>query len=222
MRFLFLFCLLEMASGLAWAAPPPQSPLPPLEISASIAVSGQQLTLTAALEPQKVQMEVSAGGSAAIDTETVAFEAGPGGGCRAGIRLDGDPGRYTIRAFSRDKEHRQLTLPATVLLTGLRRDAGVWRFNGSPWIEDGAADSPAGPAQFLTGLQRSEEKVPRDIELPDGAATRWRTLEAPSLQELLQPQYDWAALDQQLGRLLAGAHGVYVGVSLPARRGRAS
>ena len=95
---------------------------------AQIVASGATVTVPLATNDAKVRLRLR-NGAAYLDEETARRE-----GNSASARLDAEPGLYEIRARSTDKSGAYVAPPLNVIVPGLRREAGVWLFNGSLWI----------------------------------------------------------------------------------------
>lgn len=81
-------------------------------------------------------------------------------------RLEAEPGLYEIRARSTDKSGRYVGEPLDIVVPGLRREAGVWLFNGSIWIPKATLTS-ASPT-YLSNLKREgKTKLPVSIATPN-------------------------------------------------------
>ena len=129
--------------------------------SLPIVVSGGNVAVPVSTSESKVRLRLR-NGAAYLDEETVKRE-----GNLATPRLDAEPGLYTIRAFAPGKNGALVGTPLQVVVPGLRREAGVWLFNGSLWIAKTAPNANA-PTTFLGDLKRGgKTKLPVSDATPN-------------------------------------------------------
>ncbi len=136
--------------------------------SPQIVQSGATLTVPVATGDSKVRLRLR-NGAAYLDEETVKRN-----GNTVSARLDAEPGLYLLRPFSTAKNAGLVGNPLSLVVPGLRREAGVWLFNGSMWIAKTAPIANGNPT-FLANLRRGDK-----AKLPVSDATTgllgWQTL----------------------------------------------
>ena len=129
--------------------------------------SGATVSVPVATGDAKVRLRLR-NGAAYLDEETVKRN-----GNLASARLDADPGRYQLRPFSTAKNAGLVGNPLSLVVPGLRREAGVWLFNGSMWIFKSAPVAGAKP-NFLANLSRGDKaKLP--VSVPTAGLLGWQT-----------------------------------------------
>lgn len=153
------------------------------------------------------------------------------GRLRATVRLEADPGIYDVMLLTNDKAGAAFSQPAVVVVPGVRRQPGWWLLNSSPFSAPPRGEESAqGAPLFVSGLRRTGssrgKSGPGSIPVLGGGPLRWRTIELPSLREMMAPGYDFAALrtlvtrDVQEGRDVRNETSQpgrgYLGFSLPA------
>ena len=117
-------------------------------------VSGGNVAVPVNTSESRVRLRLR-NGAAYLDEETVKRE-----GQTVTPRLDAEPGIYTIRAFAPGKNGALVGTPLDIVVPGLRREAGVWLFNGSLWIRKTSPLLDA-PTTFLSDLKReTKSKLP--------------------------------------------------------------
>jgi hypothetical protein len=124
----------------------------------------------------------------------------------AQMTVQADPGRYEVRLISGDRDRTPFSAPASLVVPGIDREPGWWLLNGSPFMQSAERDSEAAPATaplFIPGLKRDlsgkGKKPTASIRVPSNASLRWRVLELQdSLVRMVQPGYDFAALETQI------------------------
>ena len=137
--------------------------------------SGSTVTLPVNTSESKVRLRLR-NGAAYIDEETRKRESGA-----VATRLDAEPGLYLLRAFAPGKDERLVGAPLSVVVPGLRREAGVWLFNGSMWIAKTQPVAGANPT-FLANLRR-DDKAKLPVSVPTANLLSWQTLplDAPNV-----------------------------------------
>ena len=196
--------LFGAALGLAGAvqaqiAPPVTTPT---VASAQIVASGSTVAVPLATGEAKVRLRLR-NGAGYLDEETVKRN-----GNAAMVRLDAEPGLYLLRAFAPGKEARLAGPPLSVVVPGLRREAGVWLFNGSMWIPKAAPQNASvggGNLTFLPDLKRGGK-----AKLPVADAT-------PQLLNWLTAPIELPAPGGGVAGPSAGLGGTAVGYGLSAR-----
>ncbi len=140
------------------------------QTSPQIVQSGATLTVPVAMGDAKVRLRLR-NGAAYLDEETIKRN-----GNTVSVRLDAEPGLYQLRPFSTDKNAGLVGNPLSLVVPGLRREAGVWLFNGSMWIEKEKALPVAGAKfNFLPNLRRDDKaKLPLSDATPQ--LLRWLTM----------------------------------------------
>ena len=170
----------------------------PNPANARIVTSGSTVTLPVSTNESKVRLRLR-NGAAYLDEETGKIQ-----GNAVSARLDAEPGLYLLRPFSPNKNGGLVGAPLSVVVPGLRREAGVWLFNGSMWIEKAEPTTGARPS-FLSDLRRNgKTKLPVSIATPQ--LLGWQTLPL----ELPAPGSDVAGVP-------AGTGGTAVGYLYRAR-----
>lgn len=140
--------------------------------------SGGTVSLPAPSTGAKVRLQLRVG-SATADDEGARIQGG-----QIVARVEADPGLYQLRAVSNDKARTPLGKEVSLLVPGIRRDAGVWNFNGSLWATKGS--NPSATTTFLKGLSRDDKtKLPQGIPIDGNAPLQWQTLSAGTLQSWL-------------------------------------
>jgi hypothetical protein len=123
----------------------------------------------------------------------------------AQMTVQADPGQYEVRLVSNDRNRTPLSEPAPLLVPGVDREPGWWLLNGSPFTRSAEQNSAAAPANaplFIPGLKRDVsgkgKKPTANIRVPANEPVQWRVLNLPdSLVRLVQPDYDFGALETQ-------------------------
>ena len=135
--------------------------------SPQLAQSGATLTVPVATNDAKVRLRLR-NGATYLDEETVKRN-----GNTVSARLDAEPGLYQLRPFSTGKNAGLVGNPLSVVVPGLRREAGVWLFNGSMWIEKAdISDNGVMSQTFLDNLRRGgKSKTPVSVATPQ--LLRW-------------------------------------------------
>ena len=189
--------LLGTGASYAQLAPPQYQP------TAQIVQSGSTILVPVATGESKVRLRLR-NGAGTLDEETKKRD---GGGAVA-ARLDAEPGLYSLRAFAPGKDGRQVGAPISVVVPGLRREAGVWLFNGSMWIPK---TSPAAGISisfvrfsFLPDLKRDGK-----AKLPVSDAT-------PQLLRWMVDPLDLPSPGSDVAGVPAGMGGFAVGYSVAA------
>ena len=153
--FIFGAALLVAGSSSAQVAPPQVTPT---IATAQIVASGSTLNVPVATGESKVRLRLR-NGAGYLDEESSKRQ-----GNAVSVRLDAEPGLYLLRAFTPGKDARLAGPPLALVVPGLRREAGVWLFNGSIWIAKAAPQiSPISSARaaFLPDLKRGgKTKLP--------------------------------------------------------------
>ncbi len=173
--FIFGAALLLAGRSHAQVAPPQVTPT---VATAQIVASGSTVSVPVATNEPKVRLRLR-NGAAYLDEETAKRS-----GNAVGVRLDAEPGLYLLRGFAPGKDGRLVGPPLSVVVPGLRREAGVWLFNGSIWIAKAEPQSsPVAGARgsFLPDLKReSKAKLPVSNATPQ--LLNWQTapLELPA------------------------------------------
>ena len=135
--------------------------------SAQVVASGASVSVPVATRESKVRLRLR-NGAAYIDEESEKVD-----GNLVSARLEAEPGLYLLRAFSPGKNAAQVGAPLSIVVPGVRREAGVWLFNGSLWIPK-ALPSADGSYNFLENLKRAgKAKTPVSIATPQLA--NWLT-----------------------------------------------
>ena len=132
---------------------------------AQIVASGATITVPVNTNDSKVRLRLR-NGAAYLDEETERVN-----GNAASARLDAEPGLYEIRARAGDKNGAYVAPPLNVIVPGLRREAGVWLFNGSLWIPKFTPVAPM-PTPLLADLKR-EGKTKLPLSIPTQSLLGW-------------------------------------------------
>ena len=170
----------------------------PTVATAQIVASGATVAVPLATNKSKVRLRLR-NGAGYLDEETVKRN-----GNSASVRLDAEPGLYLLRAFAPGKDGRLAGAPLSVVVPGLRREAGLWLFNGSIWIPK-AVPIAGAPFTFLPDLKRGGK-----AKLPVSDAT-------PQLLHWLTAPLELPAPGSDVAAMPAGVGGVAVGYNLIAR-----
>ncbi len=145
--------LVTAGTSNAQVAPPPIAP-------SQIVASGATLNVPVASGDAKVRLRLRNGASY-LDEETKKRE-----GNSVSARLEAEPGLYSLRAFAPGKDGRLAGAPLSIVVPGLRREAGVWLFNGSLWIPK-TAPVTGGRVAFVPNLKRGDKaKLPISVATP--------------------------------------------------------
>ena len=196
MRILILGgALLYASASYAQVAPPS---VPATVAAAQVVASGATVRVPVTTGDTKVRLRLR-NGAGYLDEETKKRE-----GNFVSARLDAEPGLYLLRAFAPGKDGRLVGAPLSVVVPGLRREAGVWLFNGSIWIPK-TAPVAGNRFTFLPNLRRDDKAKP-----PVSDAT-------PQLLSWLTAPLELPAPGSVLADVPAGAGGVAVGYSVAAR-----
>lgn len=191
----FLVAASLLAGGVAVAQSAPPSPAQSAT-APQIVVSGATVSVPVAAGAAKVRLRLR-NGAAYLDEETARNS-----GNRVSARLDAEPGQYVLRPFATDKNAGLVGPPLSIVVPGVRREAGVWLFNGSMWIEKTTPLAGARPT-FFENLNRSgKAKLPTSV--PTAQLAGWQTL-----------PLDIAGAD--VATIPAGTGGSFVGYSTIAR-----
>lgn len=187
-RVFVLGAALFLASASHAQIAPPQ--VTPTVATSQFVQSGATVSVPVNTNESKIRLRLR-NGSAYLDEETKSRS-----GAAVATRLDAEPGLYLLRAFAPGKDERLIGPPLSLVVPGLRREAGVWLFNGSMWIPKTAPVAGANPA-FLPNLKR-DGKAKLPVSVPTANLLGWQTLpfDAPNA---------------------GGAGGNFVGYALQAR-----
>ncbi len=166
--------------------------------TAQIVASGATVSLPVNTSESKVRLRLR-NGAGYLDEETEKRD-----GNLVSARLDAEPGLYLLRAFASGKNGRLVGAPLSLVVPGLRREAGVWLFNGSIWIEK-AAPVAGGKYSFLPNLKRDDK-----AKLPVSAAT-------PQLLHWLTVPLELPSPNSDVAGIAAGLGGTAIGYSVAAR-----
>ena len=200
--FIFGAALLVAGSSHAQVAPPQVTPT---VATAQIVASGSTLNVPVSSNESKVRLRLR-NGAGYLDEENKKSD-----GNAVAVRLDAEPGLYLLRAFTPGKDGRLAGPPLSLVVPGLRREAGVWLFNGSIWIAKAAPPTaPLASARptFLPDLKRGgKTKLP----VADATPQLLNWLTAPV--ELPAP----GAVAATPADAFGGIGGTAVGYSLAAR-----
>ena len=160
-----------MGASLLWAGvveaqiAPPQA-IPTVE-SAQIIASGATVAVPVLSGESKVRLRLR-NGAAYLDEETGKREASS-----VNARVEAEPGLYLLRAFAPGKNGGLVGQPLSLVVPGLRREAGFWLFNGSMWIPK-AGGAALGNPVFVSDLRRAgKNKLP--VSVPTPQLLRWQT-----------------------------------------------
>ena len=158
-----------------------------------IVQNGAPISVPAPAVASKLRLQIR-NGSAVVDEENARIVNGV-----ATATLDAEPGRYELRLTQSDKARTPVGASTNIIVPGIRREAGVWLFNGSMWIEKGenlgAAPSktpsgllPPPSGEFLLDLKRQQKrKPPLSVVSSMSAPLRWSTWKTHSLTDRLTP-----------------------------------
>ena len=163
-----------------------------------VVTSGATVSVPVATNDDRVRLRLRNGASY-LDEETKKRE-----GNFVSARLDAEPGLYLLRAFAPGKDGRLAGAPLSVVVPGLRREAGVWLFNGSIWIPK-TTPVLGSRFAFLPNLKRDDK-----AKLPISDAT-------PQLLNWLSVPLELPTPGSDVAGIPAGMGGVAVGYSLAAR-----
>ena len=156
-----------MPPGIARAQIAPPLVVPTLATS-QIVPSGATINVPVNTGESKVRLRLR-NGAAYLDEESAKIN-----GNSVAARLDADPGLYLLRAFAPGKGARLAGPPLSVVVPGLRREAGVWLFNGSIWVAKTATVAGVTPT-FLSDLARGgKTKLP--VSVPTPGLLGWQTV----------------------------------------------
>ena len=155
--------------GLASVARAQVAPVQTAPVAAPQTVaSGADVSIPVNTNESKIRLRLR-NGAAYLDEETKKRE-----GNRVSARLDAEPGLYLIRPLVPGKDERLAGAPLSIVVPGLRREAGVWLFNGSLWIPKAAPGAPGAPV-FLDDLRRGgNAKLPVSDATPQ--LLRWNAV----------------------------------------------
>ena len=157
-----------VAGSVAARAPIASAQIAPVLQTSRVVQSGATVVLPVATNESKVRLRLR-NGAASVDEESRKRE-----GNAVSARLDAEPGLYLLRAFAPGKDERLVGAPLSLVVPGLRREAGVWLFNGSMWIAKTPPIAGANPT-FLPNLRRdSKAKLP--VSVPTANLLSWQTL----------------------------------------------
>ena len=190
-------------SGSLLLAPASHAQIAPPQVQPSVATaqivqSGSTVSVPVATGESKVRLRLR-NGAGYLDEENKKRDGGD-----VAARLDAEPGLYLLRAFAPGKNGQLIGPPLSLVVPGLRREAGVWLFNGSLWIPK-AAPVAGNRLAFLPNLKRGDKaKLPVSDATPQ--LLRWQTVPL----ELPSPNSDVAGVPAGLG-------GTAVGYSVAAR-----
>ena len=212
---LFLCCFAVSAQV---PAPTQASPLllPTLEVSSNSLPPNGNLTLSlppgATLPSKRVELAIYEWNHAQpVDAIWRIMEVRDGR-WQTNVSVSAEPGLYEFRLVTTDKIPRPLTAKApepNLIVPGITREAGWWLVNGLPffYVPKMGEVSPSATPLFLSGLQRDlspKSSAPNRKNIFNNQAP-WRTLPLPALREMLNANYDWAALKSDLAKRLVEA-----------------
>ena len=158
----FLAAGLSLFPSLLWAQPAIQPP--------QIVVSGGVASIKATTPVTDARLQLR-DGTAVVGERNV-----KGTTDTAQITLQGDPGAYTLQFVQNDKPRTPIGTGTPIVVPGVRREFGMWTFNGSLLIP--VADEStlvAATPKFLPNLKRDSK-----AKLPQSTATsvlqEWATI----------------------------------------------
>ena len=160
---IFAASLLATSAARAQVAPQVASSVAPRVVQ-----SGSTISVPVATNESKVRLRLR-NGAAYLDEETRKRENGA-----IATRLDAEPGLYVLRPFSAGKNGGLVGNPLSVVVPGLRREAGVWLFNGSLWIAK-TPPAPGAASTFVANLRR-DDKAKLPVSVATAELLGWQTV----------------------------------------------